>query len=99
MILRCRPIAAPGRVRLHVRGCAGFRTPGSREPPHDEVAGGRKAPRHEVAGSWAPTGQRVLWRFNVGADLDDGRDASTTAPASPAAGGVRRVQWAFRRAL
>jgi hypothetical protein len=38
------------------RFCAGFRTPGSREPPHDEVAGGRKAPRHEVAGSWARAG-------------------------------------------
>ena len=36
--------------------CAGFRTPGSREPRHDEVAGGRKAPRHEVAGDWAPAG-------------------------------------------
>jgi len=42
------------------RFCAGFRTPGSREPPHDEVAGGRKAPRHEVAGSWARAKQRAL---------------------------------------
>src|SRR6516165_1821848 len=51
--------------------CRGFRTPGSREPPHDEVAGVRKAPRHEVAGSWALTGQRALWGFDAGADLND----------------------------
>src|SRR5246127_6014447 len=58
----------------HARFCAGFRTPGSREPPHDEVAGGRKAPRHEVAGSWARAKQRALWRIDAGAELDDRRD-------------------------
>ena len=32
----------------------------------------QKAPRHEVAGSWAPAGQRALWGFDVSADLDGG---------------------------
>src|SRR5215469_9035169 len=75
--------------------CAGFRMPGSREPPHDEVAGVRKAPRHEVAGSWAPARQRALWRFNAGADVDDGRDAGTTPAAYLHVGVVGRVQQAF----
>ena len=42
---------------------------------HSE-GGGRKAPRHEVAGSWAPAKQRALCGFNVGAALDGKRDAS-----------------------
>ncbi len=42
--------------------------------------------------------QRVLWGFNVGADLDDGRHVSTT-PRCLHAHEVGRVQYAFRRAL
>ena len=34
-----------------------------------EAAGGRKAPRHEVAGGSAPAGQRALWGFVRGARL------------------------------
>jgi hypothetical protein len=34
------------------------------------LTGVQKAPRHEVAGSWAPAEQRALWGFNVAADLD-----------------------------
>src|ERR1700757_5037952 len=37
-----------------------FSDAGMTGPPQDEVAGGRKAPRHEVAGSWAPAMQRAL---------------------------------------
>jgi hypothetical protein len=44
--------------------------------------GGRR-PKSAKARSRGKLGtgwQRVLWRINVGADLDDGRDASTTPP-------------------
>jgi hypothetical protein len=43
--------------------------------PHAQLTGVQKAPRHEVAGSLAPAGQRVLWGFDAGADLDDASDA------------------------
>src|SRR6266550_615690 len=36
--------------------------------------------------------QRVLWRINVGADLDDGRDASTTPPGCLQGREVGRAQ-------
>ena len=42
---------------------------------------GEDLPRHEVAGSWCAGWQRVLWGLCVGAELDGGRDASTTPPA------------------
>ena len=35
------------------RFCAGFWTPASMNDPHAQLAGVRKAPRHEVAGCWA----------------------------------------------
>src|SRR5882724_12902019 len=44
--------------------------------------GGRR-PKSAKARSRGKLGtgwQRALWRINVGADLDDGRDASTTPP-------------------
>jgi len=45
--------------------------------PRAQLAGVQKAPRHEVAGSWAPAKQRALSGFNAGAALDGKRDAST----------------------
>ena len=50
--------------------CAGFRTPELRNHPRARTAGGRKAPRHEIAGCGAPTVQRALWGF--GADVSVG---------------------------
>ena len=49
-----------------VRGAAGNSRPyrerrQRQDAPQAQLAGVRKAPRHEVAGSWAPAGQRVLW--------------------------------------
>jgi hypothetical protein len=35
--------------------------------PRAVAAGVQKAPRHEVAGSWAPVVQRALWGFDGGA--------------------------------
>ena len=61
--------------------CVGFWTPATRDAPHAQLTGVQKAPRHEVAGSWALAGQRVLWGFDVGADLDDRRDAGRIRPA------------------
>jgi hypothetical protein len=46
-----------------------------KKAPQTQLTGVQKAPRHEVAGSWEPTVQRVLWGFNAGADLDDRRGA------------------------
>ena len=53
-----------------------FLDAGNKEAPHAQLTGVQKAPRHEVAGSWAPAKQRALWRFNAGAALDGKRDAS-----------------------
>jgi len=36
---------------------------------HSQRAGVQKAPRHEVAGRWAPAEQRALWGFERGAQL------------------------------
>jgi hypothetical protein len=37
-----------------------FLDAGKKEAPQAQLTGVQKAPRHEVAGSWAPTVQRVL---------------------------------------
>ena len=62
------------KALLRVRSCVGFWTLATRDAPHAQLTSVQKAPRHEVAGSWALGGQRVLWRFDVDADLDDRRD-------------------------
>ena len=54
----------------NVNSCAGFRTPGSREPPQDKVAGGRKPPRHEVAGKLGTGRAATAMGFDAGAHLD-----------------------------
>ena len=58
----------------------------------DAAAGGRKAPRHEVAGSWAPVVQRALWGFDGGADLDVGCDADRTRQGDLHAGAIGSVE-------
>src|ERR1700756_5860406 len=45
-----------------------------------QLTGVQKAPRHEVAGSWAPAGQRALWGFDVSAELDGGRNTARKRP-------------------
>src|SRR5215475_10314359 len=78
---RREQMAAPWMVvccGAYVRFCAGFWMPAITKEPRAQLAGVQKAPRHEVAGSWAPAKQRALWRFNAGADVDDGRGARTT---------------------
>src|SRR6202007_1834331 len=49
--------------------CAGFWTPATMKDPRAQLAGVQKAPRHEVAGRWAPAKQRALRGFNAGAEL------------------------------
>ena len=56
-----------------------FSAAGMTVSPRTPMAGGRKPPRHEIAGSWAPARQRALCGFNVGAALDGKRDASATS--------------------
>jgi hypothetical protein len=51
--------------------------------------------RGQLGAGW----QRVLWGICVGAELDGGREASTTPPACLHVPEVGRVQKAFRRAL
>ena len=61
---------------MRVRLCAGFWMPAITKEARAQLAGVQKAPRREVAGSWAPVKQRALCGFNVGAVLDGKRDAS-----------------------
>jgi len=60
---------------FHFRSCAGFWTPAITKDPRAQLAGVQKAPRHEVAASWAPSKQRALSGFYAGAALDGKRDA------------------------
>src|SRR6516164_2813539 len=45
--------------------------------PRAPAAGVRKAPRHEVAGSWALAGSEPYGDFDMSADLVCGREADT----------------------
>jgi hypothetical protein len=38
-----------------------FLDAGNKEPPQAHLTGVQKAPRHEVAGSWALARQQALW--------------------------------------
>src|ERR1700761_4177049 len=60
-----------------------------------QLTGVQKAPRHEVAGSWALAGQRVLWGFDVGTDLDDRRGAGRIRPACLHEQEIGGGRWAF----
>jgi len=46
-----------------------------------EAAGGRKAPRHEVAGSWAVASSECYGDLMSTPSLDGWRDANTTRPS------------------
>jgi hypothetical protein len=45
--------------------CVGFRPPAMTRPSPREASGGRKAPRHEIAGSGALTAQRALLEIEL----------------------------------
>src|SRR3984893_84597 len=62
-----------------------------------QLTGVQKAPRHEVAGSWAPAGPRALWGFDVSADLDGGRNTARKRPGCVDRRGGS-LQWASRQA-
>src|SRR5882757_7951847 len=98
--IKCRPSISP---KSFAYGCAyrahterpvlfwfldaGMTNPSTR-------CGGRR-PKSAKARSRGKLGtgwQRVLWRINVGADLDDGRDASTTPPGCLQGREVGRAQ-------
>jgi hypothetical protein len=53
--------------------------------PRPVAAGGRKAPRHEVAGSLALAVLRALWGFDGGAGLEGGCNADSGRQISPLA--------------
>ena len=52
-----------------------FLDTGNKVDLRGQLTGVQKAPRHEVAGSLAPAGQRALWGIDAGAELDGGWDA------------------------
>ena len=58
-------------TRPNARKCAGFRTPAVASPSRARAAGVGKAPRHEIAGEWAPSAPRALWGFGRGVRLDE----------------------------
>src|SRR6516162_6644620 len=74
-----------------------FLDAGNNEGRHAQLPGVQKAPRHEVAGSWAPAGQR-LWEFDVSADVDGGCNAARKR-SDVWTGEVGSLQWASRQAL
>ena len=76
-----------------------FLDAGKYDTAHAQPTGVQKAPRHEVAGSWARAGQQALGGFDVGVELDGGRDTSATPSECLQGGEAGRVQWASRRAL
>src|SRR3981189_3200439 len=57
-----------------------FLDAGKQEAPQAQLTGVQKAPRHEVAESWAPSGQRALWGFDVSAELDGGCNNARKRP-------------------
>jgi hypothetical protein len=61
-----------------------FLDAGNKEARHAQLTGVQKAPRHEVAGSWAPAEQRTLRGFKAGAALDGERNARTRRRAMSA---------------
>jgi hypothetical protein len=68
-----------------------FLDAGKKGAPRAQLTGVQKAPRHEVAGSWARAVQRVLWGFDAGADLNDRRGAGGNRPACLYVGQFSRV--------
>ena len=55
----------------YVALCAGFSDAGMTMLPCAVATGVREAPRHEIAGSGAPTVPRALWGFGRGVGLEE----------------------------
>ena len=68
-----------------------FLDAGNEAAPQAQLTGVQKAPRHEVAGSWAPAGQRALWGFNASAELDDRHENDRLRPACLRVGELGRA--------
>src|SRR5215472_11841237 len=77
-IIACRTEALGGQqwccnhcgTLLHVfHSCAGFRTPAMTRLATRSETGVGKAPRHEIAGKWAPSAPWALWGFSRGVRL------------------------------
>ena len=68
-----------------------FSAAGMQVYPRAEGAGGRKAPRHEVAGSWALVEQLALWGFDGGAELESGCNTDRMRPGDRPTGEIGSV--------
>ena len=68
-----------------------FLDAGMQDYPRAVAAGVQKAPRHEVAGGWAPAVQRALWGFDGGAELEGGCNADRMRPADQPTGEIGSV--------
>jgi len=55
--------SGPFSGRRALPGLCRFLDAGNEEAPQAQLTGVQKAPRHEVAGSWALAGRRALWGF------------------------------------
>jgi hypothetical protein len=76
----------------NVRFCAGFGTPAMTRLSTGSASRRPKSAKARSRGDLGTGWQRVLWGFDIGAELDGGRDASTTAPACLHAREVGRVE-------
>src|SRR4029077_1901739 len=81
------------------RPIQGFWTPAITRPSARSANRRPKSAKARSRGQLGAGWQRVLWGLCVGAELDGGREASTTPPACLHVPEVGRVQKAFRRAL
>src|SRR5215467_11567207 len=100
-----RPLSGSSLIPL----MSWFLDAGKKEAPQAQLTGVQKAPRHEVAGSWAPAEQRALWRFNaapgsmIGGMLTrfdlrvcpHGRSAECSGPCRRVSGGYQRAIYAL----
>src|SRR4029077_4907854 len=81
------------------RPIQGFWTPAITRPSARSANRRPKSAKARSRGQLGAGWQRVLWGLCVGAELDGGREASTTPPACLHVPEVGRAQKAFRRAL
>ncbi|HEY8837877.1 MAG TPA: hypothetical protein VIO16_09415, partial [Dehalococcoidia bacterium] len=72
--------ARAGLLRCVVAFCAGFSDAGMPKPSTYSGAGVREAPRHEIAGCRAATGQRALWGFDRGVRPEKFGSKGSTRP-------------------
>src|SRR5215831_2250931 len=97
--LSSQPTTGPSALALaqragaqRLRAMCWFLDAGNNERPARSTGRRPKSAKARSRGKLAAAEQRVLCRFDIGADLDDGQDASTRPPARVVAREVGRVR-------